>query len=125
MVGAYVLDALEPGERRAFEERLEQDAELQAEVARHREVVAGLADALPRIRPSAGLKKRVLEAARSAPRETATLQAVDGNAHASTPTRRPASAPSPLPWFAAAAALVPAVGLGMLTQRADERRRTV
>jgi len=123
MVGAYVLGGLEADERRAFEERLHQDVELQAEVARHHEVVAGLAHALPTVQPPAGLKQRVLDAARSTPQKTPALQAMDGGADASKPTRRPASAPSLLPWFAAAAALVVAVGLGVLMQQAEDRRQ--
>ncbi len=59
LAGAYALDALEPAERRAFEQHLSSCAGCQTEVAEFRETAARLAEAEP-VDPPAGLRARVL-----------------------------------------------------------------
>lgn len=57
---SYVLGALSPEESRAFEVLLLSDPELQQLVAEFRGVTDSLAAAVPRVRPSAELKQRIM-----------------------------------------------------------------
>lgn len=66
-VAAYVLDALDEDERRAFVAHLVDCPRCQAEVAQWAPVVAALAEAVPRRSPPARLRRRVLALARAAP----------------------------------------------------------
>ncbi|MEQ9399064.1 MAG: anti-sigma factor [Longimicrobiales bacterium] len=129
LAAAYVLGALDPEERSAFEARLEQDAELQAEVDAHRELVGVLSDAVPRHAPPAALKARILDRAR-AEREgggTRPIESAPSVRDAPPPGSGGAGAAGPggvarwTPWLAAAA-LVAALGTGYLAQRVDQQR---
>lgn len=148
MAAAWVLGALDADEARAFEARLEQDAELQAEVRAQREVLGMLADSAPRRTPPAALKERILAEARStrpissAPsasrsdddvRSADDVQSSDGvgsddDGRRGTPTAEPGDrtgAPgrtrSPILPFLAAAAAIAAVALGIGNRRLAER----
>lgn len=66
MVGAYVLDALDAGERELFEARLAEDQELRQLVDEARASTLVLAEALPDLEPPADLRDRVLERMRAA-----------------------------------------------------------
>jgi len=57
---AYVLGALEPGERRAFESHLAQCEICASEVRSLGRVTAGLAQSVPQVTPRAALRDRVL-----------------------------------------------------------------
>lgn len=72
---AYTLGALEPDEARAFEAQLADRADLQALVRELREVSAALASGAPALMPDAGLRARVLAAAR-APSSSSSSAAV-------------------------------------------------
>ncbi|GLC25117.1 anti-sigma factor [Roseisolibacter agri] len=109
LAAAYALGALAPAERGDFEAHLAGCAECRAEVRAMHETAALLARAVPAASPPPALRTRIVETAR---RDAAAR-------------RHPASAaPTPvvplerrrraglLPWFAAAAALALAVGLG-------------
>ena len=117
LAAAYVLDALDPDETRAFEARLADDPALQAEVRAQREALAALADAVPPRRAPAALRDRVLSEARSVrPIGSATSRAERAAKDAREPGR-----PSRLPWFVAAAATVAAVALGISNRDLVER----
>ncbi len=64
LLGAYVTDALEPGERAQFEAHLADCPQCRAESADLREVLAALADADP-VRPPADLEDKVVRRARA------------------------------------------------------------
>ncbi len=119
---AYVLDALDDDERRAFEERLARDPELRAEVDAYREVAGGLGHAVEPHAPPPELRERVLaRAAAEGPPAAAPRLAVEPGGAGKPPARGPAR----LPWLAAAAGLVVALGLGVLAQRLEDRRGTL
>jgi len=61
MAPAYALGALDIAEEAHFEQALHNSPELQAEVARHREVLSSLGLGLPVSAPPPGLKGRLLE----------------------------------------------------------------
>lgn len=61
----YVLGELDAAEARAFEGRMAVEPDLAREVAALRESLALLPSALPRVRPPADLKDRILERARA------------------------------------------------------------
>lgn len=108
---AYALGALDSDELRAFEAQLAQDPELQEEVRLQREVMGLLADGvLPRRAPD-GLKQRIMSEVRS--------EAEDVRPIGTAPSAAPA--PSRLPWVAAAASVILAVGFGAATLRLSER----
>jgi anti-sigma-K factor RskA len=113
MAAAYVLDALDPEEARAFEARLATDRALQEEVDAQREVLGALAHAAPPRDAPAALRDRVLAEARSV---RPIRSARDSVADAPAPGRR-----SMAPWFLAAAATVAAVALGVTNRQLVER----
>ena len=93
LAAPYALDALAPDERERFEAHLSECAACRGEVRELREVTVLLADAAPTATPPAGLRDRILREARQV-----------------RPIRR-RRAPI-VPWLAAAASLVLAVGFG-------------
>ena len=98
--GAYALGALVGEERAAFETHLASCATCRAEVQSLREVTALLAHAAPAEAPPPGLRDRVLAEARQV---------------------RPISRTRWIPWLAAAAALVVALGAARQARRAGAR----
>jgi len=113
MVSAYVLDALDAEERRAFEERLASDAELVKLVAVEREVLHAIAGEIPLRTPPAELKTRIMaEAARDQPEGSRKA----GGTDIASPRRNP----SAVRWLAAASVIL-TVALGTLLQRQRER----
>jgi len=114
---SYALDALDSEERALFEAHLAGCQECRSEVAAYREVAGALAHAIPTtaIPSSEALRDRILQEARqvrpiAAASRPAPLEPV--------PVR--ASRPI-LPWLVAAAAVIAAVGLGVVYQ--GERRQ--
>lgn len=118
MAPAYVLDALDADERVAFERELDRSPELQREVDELRETAGLLAHAAPPppTAPSAGLRERVLSEARR-------VRPIGASRPDGTPAPQPGAVPDGarragkrrfgwLPWLAAAASLVLAVGMG-------------
>ncbi|GGG58402.1 hypothetical protein GCM10011374_21540 [Kocuria dechangensis] len=113
----YAVDALEPGEREAFEEHLRECASCRREVAEYAEVGAQLADGVAQA-PPPSLREDVLAGIRG----TAPLPALPGAPAAPVPPAgdRGATVVSldgrrrrrPLPAAAAAAVLVGAAALG-------------
>ena len=93
LAAPYALGAVAPDERERFEAHLAECAACRGEVGAFREVTALLPDAAPAATPPAGLRDRILREARQA-----------------RPIGR-GRAPV-IPWLAAAASLVLAVGLG-------------
>src|SRR5712692_3889514 len=98
----YVLGALDLAEGSAFEAHLTSCAECAAEVRALRSTVVALADAVPQIDSPPGLRQRVLSSVR-ARKPSSPL-----------PSRAEAIL-TRLPWLAAAASLIAAVGLGSYT----------
>lgn len=70
LVGAYVLDALEPAEARAFEAHLRTCSSCRAEVTELGQVVDVLPLALEPVEPSAALRRRIIDAVGDSTRET-------------------------------------------------------
>jgi anti-sigma-K factor RskA len=64
LAAAHALDALDPDERRAFEEHLASCEQCRAEVAELQEAAAALAYATPAVDPPPRLRERLLERAR-------------------------------------------------------------
>jgi anti-sigma-K factor RskA len=109
LVGAYVLDAVEPDERAAFEDHLAECTSCRAEVEALRSTAAALSTGVTAAPPPA-LRARVLAAAERTPQLPPTVErtpaaASTAPAHAKPRRRRPAL------WLAAAAAAV-AIGAG-------------
>jgi len=100
LAAAYALGALPADEARRFEAFLATSPEAQREVADYREVAALLALAGPEAAPSSTLRERVMAGVAGA--KVRTLP---------EPSRPAASPPSRVPWLAAAASLLLAVGL--------------
>lgn len=119
LAAAYVLDALDPDETRAFEAQLENDPTLRAEVRAQREALAGLADAVPPRPAPASLRERVLSEARSV-RPIGSAGGSTSTAASDTEARTPGRR-SLTPWFAAAAATVAAIALGISNRQLVER----
>lgn len=137
LTGAYVLDALEPFERIAFEDHLDTCPECREEVAGLREAAADLA-ALTRVPAPAALRRRVLDGVARTPqvgrvdhaaRLDRAAQAVAGARPGTAPDddahpRRPTAWQRW--WAAAAAVLVLVVGgavggtIAVRQHRADE-----
>ena len=123
MAAAYVLDALDADEARAFEERLETDPALRAEVRAQREALSALADAVPPTRAPASLKARIMDEARSV-RPIDSAQSEPGPTDSASakpaapdvPSRRPV-----LPWALAVAATVAALAVGISNRQLSEQ----
>lgn len=135
LAAAYVLDALDPEETKAFERRLEIDAALRAEVRAQREALAALADAAPPRKAPASLRERVLEEARSvrpirsaggagSSGEPGRSARHDGDAPTSAGDAPPSGRRPVLPWIVAAAATVAAVALGVSNRQLADRVTT-
>ena len=105
LAAPYAFGALAPDERERFEVHLAECAACRGEVRELREVTVLLADAAPAATPPAGLRDRILREARQ-----------------TRPIRR--SRAQIIPWLAAAASLVLALGLGYgyLRERAALRQ---
>jgi anti-sigma-K factor RskA len=98
----YVLGVLASEERKAFETHLAGCADCTAEVRSLRPTVAALADAVPQVDPPLDLRNRVL----------ASISPSRAAAPVVVREKRPSRV---VPWLAAAAALVAAIGLGLYT----------
>lgn len=115
--GAFALDAVSPEERAAVEKALASSELLRAEAAELADTAAALADAVPPVQPSAGLKDAIfaqLDATPQLPRE----ESVDAvSAPASVPVPGPVAGPAVVPaearararWFRRPAILVAGV----------------
>ncbi|GAC1330983.1 MAG: anti-sigma factor [Chloroflexota bacterium] len=84
-VGAYVLDALSPEEKDAFEEHLRDCATCESEVMELRQVVSVLPLAADSIEPSSHLKTRILASIADEETQRPSLTLMKGSAQ---PTRR-------------------------------------
>jgi anti-sigma factor RsiW len=111
-VASYAIDALDPGDRRAFEAHLSTCARCQAELAELRRVVAGIGMTTEPVAPPAALKARTIA--------FAAARGVDARIPGGAPARvtpLPATRPVPrfeiLPWLVAAAAVVIAAVSGL------------
>ncbi len=105
LAAPYALDALGAEERASFEAHLAACAACRAEVHALREMSGLLAHAAPAATPPPGLRERILEEARRAPRI--------GRARAPSAGRAAPRWPPAVPWLAAAAGLVLAVVAGV------------
>ena len=112
LAAAYVLDALEPAERRAFEAHVADCATCAEEVRALRPVADALAHSVPQRTPRRELRARVLD---SIVPGAATTPAVV------VPPARTATSS----WLALAAALVFAVGAGAYAWQLQLRVRTL
>ena len=113
LVGAYVLDALDPDERQGFEAELAEDTELRRLVDEARASTLALAEALPELQAPSRLKERVLARAResrgrAAPGPVSTQLGSAGDARERHRRRSIA-----VPWVLLAAAVAGLVWLGM------------
>lgn len=109
LLGPYVLDALEPAERAAFEGHLRECAACRDEVADLRPAAAALADTP--LSPPPALREQVMRLA-------AQTRPVRRGAR---PASRPASRPSRRLWVgAAAAAVLLALGGGLVATQRDD-----
>lgn len=137
LVGAYVLDALEPDDRVAFEARLADDDQLRRLVDETREATLVLAESLPAAEPSADLRGRILEQARERPPASGDVDSrpapeASGSGRASTESVRPddeggrPTGPKPArsvaPWLLLAASLAGLLWLGR--QNVDLRNQS-
>ena len=128
--GLYVLGALTPTDRAAFEAHLATCADCAAEVRSLSSVAGALAQVVPQSDPSAALRARVLASVRAFAatgaekvRLTASAKATASLAEAETRRRKPDATSVPdativrastfVPWLAAAASFALAVGLGV------------
>ncbi len=102
--GLYVLDALEPAERAAFEAHLRSCEECAAEVRSLRSVAAALPAAAPLVDPPAALRARVMAAA--------TGRQSGSRVVAMTPRPPARTSVFSAGWLSAAALLVVSLGLG-------------
>jgi len=108
-LAAYVLDALEATERRAFEAHLATCAECRAELVDLRRAATALAAGVDAVEPPASLKAKTIARA-TGPR--ATFPAATGRVTRSDAPTRPRAVLAPYAWLGAAAAVVCVVGLG-------------
>ena len=112
LAAAYVLGALEPDERRAFEAHVAECAACAEEVRALRPVADALAHSVPQRTPPADLRARVLNTIVPGAGDTQALV---------TSSPRPAMAG----WLALAAALVVAVGASVYAWQLQRRVRTL
>jgi anti-sigma-K factor RskA len=117
---SYALDALDPEERRQFEAHLAACDECQSEVAAYREVAASLAHAVPAtpVPSSRALRDRILREARQV-RPISLASRPVAPVVVAEPPAMPRRAT--LPWLVAAAAVIAAVGMGVV-YRAERQR---
>jgi anti-sigma-K factor RskA len=125
-LAAYALDALDRDEAAFVERHLATCARCRAEVATLRDTTAMLALAVPTVTPPSELRSRVLQRALNTPTmtspRTADVPRPSVDSHPVTTGRTtPPRASSMLPWYAAAACALLAVGLGAAwsAERAD------
>ena len=128
LAAAYVLDALDPGERAEYEVHLAGCDQCRTEVAELRETAASLRRALA-AEPSPGLRDRVLAQVTATPQVSIRPDA--SPAGCAGPPPRTAAAPPPVAppsraltaWLAAAvvALVLGAAALGFLAVRLDQR----
>ena len=111
---SYALEALDPGERPAFEAHLASCAECQAEVAAYREVAGALAHAAPQtmIPQSDRLRERILREARQVRPIASAPSAVAVVATPPVPSKKR----STVPWAIAMVSLAAAVVIGFVYQ---------
>jgi Anti-sigma-K factor rskA/Putative zinc-finger len=108
LTAGYALDALDPDERRAYEEHLESCARCQEELGSFWETTEALAVAASGPVPAAGLRERVLAAARAEPQNVVALE-----------SRRRRTIPALSAVAAVAAVVALAVGLWATQLRGD------
>ena len=107
-LAAYAIDALDHGERAAFEAHLASCRECQQELVDLQRVSAGIGLGVTREEPPAALRSRVLErVTQDRADRPDTWRAAPSDAAI------PAASPSRLPWLLAAASLVMAIGAGV------------
>ncbi len=109
LAAAYALDALDPDEKREFEELLSTSSELQREVDEFREVSGLLAHGAPERKPSHELWQRLHDRTMGGPDATEVVPLV---------TRPPRY--SRFAWAAAAAGLLVAAGLWLRNRDLSE-----
>ncbi|HTI36416.1 MAG TPA: anti-sigma factor [Vicinamibacterales bacterium] len=113
LAGAYVLGALDPGERLAYEAHLATCEVCRTEVRSFRRVADALAGSVPQTMPRPELRARVLSAI--------TGEAVAFTAPSAPAARRPIS----LTWLPLAASIVVAVALGLYARELQLRLSTM
>jgi anti-sigma-K factor RskA len=109
LTAGYALDALDDDERRAYEEHLEDCEQCRAELASFGAVAGALALAASGPEPPAGLRDRVLTAARAEPQNVVPLAEPQNVVPLAARQRRSLLTPA----FAAAAAVAAAVAIGL------------
>ncbi|MDX2390784.1 anti-sigma factor [Streptomyces sp. DK15] len=109
--GAYVLDALSPAERAAFEEHLATCPDCAREV-REFAATAALLGAAVSVEPPPGMRDEVLRRIREAPAAPGTDRGPDPDRAPGSPARHAARGGRPWARWALAACLAAAAGLG-------------
>ena len=111
---SYALDALDPGERAAFETHLATCAECQAEVSAYREVAGALAHAAPQalIPQSDKLRERILRDAR----QVRPIKSAPSAAAVPEAPPLQSKSRSTFPWAVAIASLAAAIIIGFVYQ---------
>jgi anti-sigma-K factor RskA len=117
---AYVIGALTPDERKAFETHLATCAQCAAEVRSLTPVAGALAQTVPQVEPPVALRARVVSYASRSERPAAS----GGAEPIGAPVQRERSAALPS-WLAAAASLVIAAGLGVYAYQLRDRVETL
>jgi anti-sigma-K factor RskA len=125
--GAYVLDALDATERRAFEAHLAECDGCTAEVRALREVAGALPYGLTQVDTPASLRERVLAAAAET-RKPSSVVPFESHRNDSPRTQPPKARPALwVGWMSAAAGILVAAGVGMyaaqLATRLDDTQR--
>lgn len=121
LAAGYVLETLDPAEHEAFEERLAEDVELRAEVDSYRSTIAVMSGLPPRVEPPELLKTRVLAAATEG-RTRSPVPSSEDRTWDGVPPSRMRRRATFLPWVAAAAGVLVALGFGVVAQRAERAR---
>ncbi len=117
--GLYIVGALAPDDRAAFEAHLAGCAECRAEVRALRMVGHALAAGVPLVDPPASLRERVLAATRPA---SVRGSAAEGPSATMAPGAPPRGTPLwRTSWLAVAALLIIAVGTGIYASRLQMR----
>jgi anti-sigma-K factor RskA len=123
LAGAYVLGALDPEERGAFERHLADCAACANEVRGLRPVVDGLGQAVPLVDPPPALRDRVLSSIQPAEPVSPKPRSGEGGPKLRSGAERPAPPKlrSSVGRLAAAAAAILAVGLGLYVWQLRDR----